>query len=368
MPKKLPLHSAHLRASARFVDFHGWEMPVNYGSQLEEHLQVRRHAGVFDVSHMTVVDLKGEQVVEFLQYLLANDVMKLKDHHALYSCMLNEEGGVVDDLIAYRLSGDYFRLVVNSATAEKDLAWMTRCAQLFAVTMTHLPDLCILAVQGPKAVALLADALDATQWVDLKPFSCTWISDTIFCARTGYTGEEGCELIVPAALAADLWDRLMQAGVQPCGLASRDTLRLEAGLNLYGNDMDETTHPFQSHLAWTVALTPPTRDFVGRGALEAIKARGVNDRLVGLILEGKGVLRAGLAVEVEGVGVGVITSGGFSPTLNQSIAMARIPKVPGPTFVDMRGKRKPVVVVSLPFVRKGQVVYKAEKQEKTSSE
>lgn len=366
MTKSTPLFSLHEQASARFVDFHGWNMPINYGSQIEEHHQVRTNAGVFDVSHMTIVDVKGPQTIDFLRYLLANDVARLTDYKAMYSCMLNEQAGVVDDLIAYRFAEDYFRLVVNSATREKDLAWINQHSADFDVTLTSFDDLCILAIQGPKVLASLSKILTAEQYKRLealKPFTCTWLDNALY-ARTGYTGEDGFEVMLPIEQAKSLWQQLMSINVQPCGLASRDTLRLESGLNLYGNDMDETTHPLESNLSWTVPFEPADRNFIGRAKLEQIKQTGVDKRLVGLILKEKGVLRTGQKVVVKGVGEGVITSGGFSPNLNQGIAMARIPRTLGSCFVEMRGKLKPVEVVKLPFVRRGKVVYKKLEQEK----
>src|SRR6056297_4146452 len=294
MGNRTPLYPLHVDAGARIVDFGGWDMPLAYGSQLEEHRAVRESAGMFDVSHMTVVDLAGEGVADFLARLLANDIGKIEGtNRALYTCMLNEDGGVLDDLIAYhRGPGDY-RLVVNAATREKDISWMRRQAEGRAVEITERADLAMLAVQGPdareKASALLpADRREAA--LAMKPFTAGEYGD-YFVARTGYTGEDGWEIISDGETVVAAWRALAASGVQPCGLGARDTLRLEAGLNLYGSDMDEDTTPLESGLGWTVAWEPAERDFVGRTALEAQRAAGPERALVGLVLEGRGVLR-----------------------------------------------------------------------------
>ncbi len=357
MANRTPLYDAHLAHGAKIVDFGGWDMPLHYGSQLEEHHHVRRTAGMFDVSHMTVVDLAGDNTRAFLRHLLANNVDRLQvSGKALYSCMLNERGGVIDDLIVYFLREDWFRLVVNAATRDKDMAWITRQAQAFAVTVTERPELAMIAVQGPQArehVHALLDAELSAKAVALAPFNAV-DGDKFFVARTGYTGEDGYEVILPAARATGFWNTLAQAGVKPCGLGARDTLRLEAGMNLYGADMTEDTTPLVSGLTWTVAWEPATRDFIGRPALEAQRADGVPQKLVGLVLNGKGVLRNHQKVVVEGVGEGEITSGSFSPTLGVAIALARVPAATGTDCqVDMRGKLISARVVKAPFVRNG---------------
>ena len=359
--KKTPLHQEHLRLGGKMVDFAGWDMPVHYGSQIREHHAVRRDAGMFDVSHMTVVDLHGAQVREFLRHLLANNVDRLQaPGKALYSCMLNEQGGVIDDLIAYFLREDLFRLVVNAATHDKDLEWISARARPFGVEVVERPELAMIAVQGPNArervLPLLAPALrqDAAH---LKPFfAAADSSGDWFVARTGYTGEDGFEVMLPGTEAAGFWRALEDAGVQPAGLGARDTLRLEAGMNLYGADMTEETTPLETGLGWTVCWEPPERDFIGRAALEAQKAAGVPRRLVGLVLAGKGVLRNHQKV-VTGAGTGEITSGGFSPTLNRSIALALIPADASgdEVAVEIRGRQVPAVIVRPPFVRHGKV-------------
>lgn len=360
MTNKTVLHAKHIAAGAKMVDFYGWEMPINYGSQIEEHHAVRKDAGMFDVSHMTIVDIKGSGVKAFLRYLLANDVEKLNvSGKALYTGMLNHEGGVIDDLIVYFLADDFYRLVVNSATREKDLAWMAKQSSDFDVTITERPEYGMIAVQGPQAKAKVATILDAEQTaaVDgMKPFFGAQAGE-LFIATTGYTGENGYEIVVPETMAENLWQQLTDAGVQPCGLGARDTLRLEAGMNLYGLDMDESVSPLAANMAWTISWEPSERDFIGRKALEAQKAAGDQHKLVGLVLEEKGVLRSGLKVIVNGE-EGVITSGTFSPTLGHSIAMARVPRSIGETCeVEMRKKLVTVQVIKPSFVRNGKKVF-----------
>ncbi|WP_024303795.1 glycine cleavage system aminomethyltransferase GcvT [Pseudogulbenkiania sp. MAI-1] len=358
-PKRTPLFDEHLAAGAKMVDFAGWEMPIHYGSQLKEHEQVRSDAGMFDVSHMTVIDITGADAKAWLQKLIANDVAKLGfEGKALYSGMLNADGGVVDDLIVYLTSYGY-RMVVNAGTTDKDLAWMEQQKAGFDVSLNVRRDLAMLAVQGPNAIAkvcavkpTLADAIKS-----LKVFQGLPAGDWFF-ARTGYTGEDGLEIMVPAAEAPTFFRELLTAGVAPIGLGARDTLRLEAGMNLYGHDMDETVSPLAAGMGWTIAWEPAERDFIGRRALEAQKAAGVAMKQVGLVLEGRGVLREGLKVVVEGAGEGVITSGTFSPTLKHSIAIARVPAATGETaLVDLRGTLTEVRVVKMPFVRNGKKVF-----------
>lgn len=356
--KSTALIKHHRAAGARTVDFGGWEMPIHYGSQIDEHHAVRQDAGMFDVSHMTVVDLGGERVADFLRFLLANNIDKLKvPGKALYSCMLNERGGVIDDLIVYYLSKVFYRLVVNAATRDKDLAWIETQAQPFGVEVRERDDLSMLAVQGPKARQRMASTLptDARETaLGLKPFTAAQLSDE-FVARTGYTGEDGFEIIVPHERIGDLWDALLAAGVAPCGLGARDTLRLEAGMHLYGQDMDEDTLPLACGLGWTVDLNEG-RDFVGRAALESAVAAGVGATLVALLLEGRGVLRAGQDVVSGGNAVGRVTSGTFSPTMKRAIGLAHVPVGIGATCtVDIRGRAVEASVHKPPFVRHGEI-------------
>jgi aminomethyltransferase len=361
MTRKTCLNDAHRALGARMVDFGGWDMPLHYGSQVDEHHQVRRDAGMFDVSHMTVVDLRGAQVRPFLRRLLANSVDKLKaPGKALYSCMLDERGGVIDDLIVYFVADGFFRMVVNAATREKDLAWIREQARDFEVVVTERGELAIVAVQGPNArdrVLGLLDEEGAAIAGRLARFAASEVRTAsgtpLFLARTGYTGEDGFEIVVPQEQAPALWQALLGAGVQPAGLGARDTLRLEAGMNLYGQDMDESTTPYEAALGWTVALDEG-RDFIGRAALEAQQETGVPRQLVGLVMDERGVLRHGQTV-LTAKGAGEILSGTFSPTIGKAIAFARIPAgEPGEVRVDIRGRQVPVRVVPVPFVRKGE--------------
>ncbi|HET6552507.1 MAG TPA: glycine cleavage system aminomethyltransferase GcvT [Dyella sp.] len=360
MTDKTVLNDTHRALGARMVDFGGWDMPISYGSQIEEHHAVRRDAGMFDVSHMTVVDLHGARTRDFLRHLVANSVDKLKvQGKALYTCMLNEQGGVIDDLIIYFLGEEFFRLVVNAATRAKDLAWIEKQAKAFDVEVKERPDFAMIAVQGPnaraKAIGLLAE-VDHARIGKLGKFAAAAAQGPhgmpLFVARTGYTGEDGFEIMVPQEHAVALWNALAEAGVAPCGLGARDTLRLEAGMNLYGQDMDDDVSPWEANLGWTIALDEG-RDFIGRSALEAYKAAGVKRVMVGLVLDDKGVLRHGQKV-LTAQGEGEILSGSFAPTLNKAVAFARIPAGDaGDVRVDIRGREVPVRLVKYPFVRDG---------------
>jgi aminomethyltransferase len=356
--RRTPLYDLHVGQQARIVDFGGWDMPVNYGSQIEEHHAVRRDAGVFDVSHMCVIDARGARVREFLRHLLANDVAKLTTPgKALYSCMLNEAGGVIDDLIVYFLTDSWFRIVVNAGTRDKDLQWMRGIAPRFGVELTERTDLAMIAVQGPNARAKLGELLTAEQRAAAMALD-VFVGREIgpwFIARTGYTGEDGFEVMLPAGDAARVWNDLNARGVKSAGLGARDTLRLEAGMNLYGNDMDESQNPLESGLAWTVSFQDAARAFLGRSALETLKAAGLTRKFVGLVLEDRGVLRGHQKIRVPGTGgEGEITSGTFSPTLEKSIALARVPRDAGERVeVDIRGKWLAARIVKPPFARNG---------------
>lgn len=368
-----PLNSAHRAAGAKMVDFGGWDMPVNYGSQIEEHHAVRSDAGMFDVSHMCVVDLEGANVRAFLRGLLANNVDKLQvPGKALYSAMLNPEGGVIDDLIVYFFREDWFRLVVNAGTAEKDVAWMRQQNDATGSGLTITPRrdgltdtanaIALVAVQGPNARAKVWEVLPQTKAAseDMKPFNVVIVPDTAFgeamVARTGYTGEDGFEIGVPATQVEALWNALIAAGVKPAGLGARDTLRLEAGMNLYGQDMDDSVNPLDAGLGWTIDLVSE-RDFIGKAALQA---KGQNAQFVGLILREKGgILRAHQKVIAASGSTGEITSGTFSPSMQQAIALARVPmdvQVGDTVHVEIRDKKLAASVVKLPFVRNGKVL------------
>ena len=365
-PSKTVLNDAHRALGAKMVDFGGWDMPIHYGSQIDEHHVVRNAAGMFDVSHMTVVDLHGARIREFLRHLVANSVDKLqKPGKALYTAMLNPRGGVIDDLIIYFLAEDFFRLVVNAATRDKDLAWIGEQARAFDVQVTERSDFAMIAVQGPaardKVIGLLRES-DRERIGKLGKFVAgdAQAADgtPLFVARTGYTGEDGFEVVVPQDRAVELWNALLGAGVKPAGLGARDTLRLEAGMNLYGQDMDEEVSPYEAALAWTVALDEG-RDFIGREVLERQKSGGAPRQMIGVVMDEKGVLRHGQKV-LTALGEGEILSGTYSPTLGKAIAFARVPagEIPlgaaGNVRVDIRGREVPVRVVKFPFVRDGQ--------------
>lgn len=354
MAKRTPLYARHLALRAKLVDFGGWDMPLHYDSQLQEHHQVRNAAGLFDVSHMTIIDFPGAAPARaLLRYLLANDVARLGPGKALYTCMLNDAGGVIDDLIVYGRGETGYRLVLNAATRDKDLAWIAPLAERFNASWRERGDLAMLAVQGPEALAKLEAVLDAETLHAVRAsrrFHAVEGKD-LFIARTGYTGEDGVEIMLAAENAPVLWDGLLAAGVAPCGLGARDTLRLEAGMSLYGSDMDETTTPLVSGLGWTVAWQPPERDFIGRAALEQQRAGGISQTLIGLVLEERGVLRSHQTVYDGDREIGMTTSGAFSPSLNRGIALARVAAgIGGGCQVDVRGKRLPAQVVKPPFV------------------
>jgi aminomethyltransferase len=358
MGKQTSLYQRHVDANAKIVDFGGWDMPLHYGSQIDEHHVVRNKAGMFDVSHMTVVDVTGADSKAWLRQLLANDVERLKNPgKGLYSCMLNDAGGVIDDLIVYWQGDDNYRVVVNAATREADLDWMQQSLGSFDVALNERAELAMIAVQGPAACSMAAPYLPSgvgEAALALRAFESLEASE-VFVARTGYTGEDGWEILLNPAAANTLWDELCGAGIQPCGLGARDTLRLESGLNLYGQDMTTITTPLVSNLTWTVAWQPAERDFTGRSALELEQQQGVATQLVGLVLEGRGVMRAGIRVSTA-QGDGQVTSGGFSPTMQRSIALARVPTgVTEGCEVEIRNKLLPAKIVKPPFVRNGVV-------------
>ncbi|MCK9283522.1 MAG: glycine cleavage system aminomethyltransferase GcvT [Rhodocyclaceae bacterium] len=354
MSQRTPLYDTHVAAGAKIVDFAGWDMPIHYGSQIEEHHAVRRDAGMFDVSHMLAIDLAGPDALPWLRRLLANDCAKLTvPGKALYSCMLKEDGGVIDDLIVYFFTPERYRIVVNAGTADKDLAWMQAQLAGFNATLAPRRDLAMIAVQGPNARELFWTAFPVAraQSVLLTPFQAAeW--DGWLIARTGYTGEDGFEIAVPADAAATVWQALAAVGVAPAGLGARDTLRLEAGMNLYGQDMDESVGPLESGLAWTVDFKDAGRDFIGRKALESAPP---TRQLIGLLLKDKGVLRSHQQV-ITKQGNGETTSGTFSPTIQGSIALARVPKgvaVDDEVLVQIRDKQLKAKVVKPPFARNG---------------
>ncbi|MBF0658668.1 glycine cleavage system aminomethyltransferase GcvT [Psychrobacter sp. NG25] len=373
-PQRTPLYQSHVDSDGKLVDFSGWELPIHYGSQIEEHEAVRTDAGMFDVSHMVVADIKGSDAKAWLQKLLANDVEKLKTvGKALYSGMLNEQGGVIDDLIVYLMNEEAteYRIVSNAATRDKDMAQFHKVAESFDITITERPELAMIAVQGPNAVEKLAQAKPS--WADtlagLKPFVGADLTDIEgtdwFVARTGYTGEDGVEVIMHGDDAPAFFEQLKANGIRPAGLGARDTLRMEAGMNLYGHDMDDSISPYECNMGWTLALKDE-RDFVGRAAMVSKRkqSKDYNTAMkqVGLLLTTRGVLREGMTVTInqgtDNEQTGIITSGTFSPSLKNSIAIARIPASVSDddnVQVDLRGKGKfvDVRVLKLPFVRNG---------------
>ena len=358
---RTPLYDSHVAAGARMTTFAGWRMPLHYGSQLSEHHQVRRAAGMFDVSHMTIIDVTGAGALGFLQTVFANDAAKAVPGRAVYGVLLNDAGGIIDDLIVYgRVESGRrcFRLVANAATRQRVVDWLGECAADHAVALRERRDLAIIACQGPQALRLF-DAATGVHVAALAPFAALEHGQWLI-ARTGYTGEDGVEVILPSEPAADLWRRLGSAGVTPTGLAARDTLRLEAGLNLSGQDMDETTTPLESNLAWSVAWAPAARAFIGRERLAMLRAAKPREVLRGIVLEGKGVMRHGNRVVSER-GAGVVTSGTFSPTLGYSIGLARLPRgARGKCTVALReraGPERPARIVRPPFVQHGRRVY-----------
>lgn len=362
MLKRTPLFETHKAAGAKLVDFGGWEMPLHYGSQLDEHNAVRTHCGMFDASHMTVVDVDGSDATPYLSVLLANDIERLQSQgQALYTCMLNHEGGVVDDLIVYARGKDAYRLVVNASTREQDLAWMESCKQ-GDVTLTEQPDIALIAVQGPAAKELFAKVAEANDLhglfekvSPLKRFSACE-HNSVYVGRTGYTGEDGYEIMMPAAHAPMTWAAFAAQGAVACGLGCRDTLRIEAGLNLYGTDMDQTLSPLEAGLAWTVNFDRADRAFNGRAALEKQLKGDQLPMWCGVVLAGKGVIRGGYPVRTKEGASGVITSGTFSPTLKRSVGFARIsPTDEKACTVEIRGREHEAWLTPLPFVRNGTI-------------
>ncbi len=353
MSQNTPLYSQHTALNAHIVDFCGWQMPLHYGSQLEEHQAVRSTAGMFDVSHMAIIDLTGVDSLNYLRYLLANDAKKLKPGRALYTCLLNHKGGVVDDMIVYYLQENHYRIVANAGSRESVWQWLNQQKESYQVTLTLFENWSIIAVQGPDSLAKMALAwpsLTAETLQAMRPFSFIQQGEALI-ARTGYTGERnGLEVMLPAASALELWQNLLAQGVHPCGLGARDSLRLEAGFNLYGSDMDESVTPLESNLAWTVSWTDENREFIGKAALQQQLKAGIARQLVGLILSTRGMMRAHQKV-MTSQGEGEITSGGFSPHLGHSIALARIPNTDDKSVtIDSRGKTLTATIINPPFI------------------
>lgn len=354
-----PLYEQHLALGAEMSDINGWELPLHYGSQVEEHHQVRKDCGVFDVSFMTVVDVIGTQAKAYLQYLLANDVELLKDQgRVLYSVMLNEQAGIIDDALVYLLPTG-FKLMFNAGNPDRVIRWMSQHQGAFDVLLEPQKDIALLAIQGPTSVDKLLKLLDqhyATKLATLQPLYSCFVGEW-FLSRTGYTGEDGVEIILPKNEAEQLWLELIGAGIMPIGMRARDTLRLEAGYSLYGQDMDESISPLSCNMDWTIAWTPDERQFLGRNSLEKKRRDGIRNKLIGLVSEERGTLHNGQLVRIEGVGEGVITSTNFSPTLGKCIALARVPVKAGTRAeVEIKGKWYPVRIVPPRFVSHGEIL------------
>ena len=353
---KTPLFDSHIAANAKMVDFSGWSMPINYGSQIKEHDNVRQNSGIFDVSHMLAVDIAGTDAEKFLRYVLATDIANLDDGKAQYGCMLNHQAGIIDDLITYKVSQEHFRIVVNAGNRESDVSWFVYNSKDFDVKITAQKDLAIVAVQGPEAIKIIKNSVAneiAKELDNLKPFNFAFFSNWMF-ARTGYTGEDGFEIILPAEEVVSFWDSLLENGAKPAGLGARDTLRLEAGMHLYGSDMNTTTTPLERGLGWSVNLSDENRDFIGKQAYLAKKAQGINTKWVGVVLKSKGVLRAGQEIDFDNGEKGYITSGTFSPTLKVAIALAYVPKHGSNPVVNIRGKNLEVEIIKPRFVKNGE--------------
>lgn len=361
MENKTVLYEQHKKAGAMLVNFAGWSMPLHYGSQIQEHHVVRQECGLFDVSHMLGIDIFGEHASAYLSYLLANNPQRLAPGKALYTCMLNDNAGIVDDLIVYQLAQQRYRIVVNAGNRQADLAWLQHHAKNFAsIAIVERSDLAIIAIQGPHAISKANNAFNDIQQAmikELKPFHCVE-QNNWFIARTGYTGEDGLEVMLPNQEAEILWQHLIALGCKPCGLGARDTLRLEAGFNLHGSDMDSSTTPLESNLAWTIAWEPLDRNFIGRQSLMQKKGNQAH-KLIGLVLEEKGrILRAHQKI-ITAQGEGEITSGSYSPTLAHSIALARIPDAANEAHcqVMMGTKSYKARIIKPPFVRKGKKTF-----------
>jgi aminomethyltransferase len=344
------------------VDFHGWSMPINYGSQINEHNSVRENCGIFDVSHMTILDFKGDDAETFVRKLISNDIKKLTEPYAgLYSAMVNEQGGVIDDLIAYKMENGY-RLVVNCATRGEDLKWISSKSLNFKVEMTERDDLSMIAVQGPRSLDVLSSCpAPIVRALESKKRQQGVYDNNMFATKTGYTGEIGFEVILPHEQAVNLWQNAIDAGAVPVGLGARDTLRLEAGMNLYGFEMDESITPFECNMSWTVDFSDTDRDFYGKKALENILKEENYNELVGIMLDERTILRQGQKLwfnENKDLD-GIVTSGTYSPTLKKPIALARIPKADLKScFTEVRDKKVFAKIGSPKFIKEGKEIFK----------
>jgi aminomethyltransferase len=360
LPFQTPLYQLHQERQARLTAFGGWEMPVQYAGITQEHEAVRQAVGCFDISHMGKFELLGKDLVKSLQNLVPSDLNRLKPGVALYTVLLNETAGIIDDLILYRHGStpeglERISLIVNAATTEKDKAWLTAHLNPKQVQFVDRSrDQVLIAVQGPAAIATLQDytPLDLQSIPRYHHAESTLMGVPAFLARTGYTGEDGFEVMLPIEAGQAFWRSLLESGVTPCGLGARDTLRLEAAMALYGQDIDETTTPLEAGLGWLVHLDR-VGDFLGRKVLEQQKANGTSRRLVGLQMQGRAIARHGYPVVFEDQPIGIVTSGSVSPTLGYPIALAYVPpqfsKVGQEVAIAIRGKTYPATVVKRPF-------------------
>lgn len=349
--RRTPLYEKHVELGAKLVDFAGWEMPVQYEGVREEHMAVRTHAGMFDVSHMGEVEVEGPGALAFLQRVLSNDVAAIGLGGAQYSCLCNEEGGVLDDLFAYRLGGDRYLLVTNSANHAADLAWLGRWSRDFDVTVRDVADrYAMLAVQGPHARAIVGGALAIELPPRMRVAAVRVGRRPALACGTGYTGEDGVELLIDPEIAPAIWAELLDAGVVPCALAARDTLRLEACFHLHGNDLTPERNPIEAGLGW---CCKEATSFIGAEAIARARAEGTAERLAPFKIEGAGIPRQGNAVLADGDEAGIVTSGSFSPSLEIGIGMAYLRSdlaEPGTEVeIDVRGKRRPARVASKPL-------------------
>lgn len=351
--RRTPLAEIHPRLGARMVEFAGWWMPVQYGGIIQEARAVRENVGMFDISHMGRFHLRGAEAIPALERLTTNDVSALTDGAAQYSLLTNPQGGVIDDIIVYRLTADHLLVVVNAANADKDREWIQQHLPPSVNLEDATAQTAMIAVQGPKAIELVSH-LFAQNLAELPRFHATasqWRGYSVLVARTGYTGEDGVELIIDASAAELLWDTLHKTGTTPCGLGARDVLRIEAGYPLYGHELNEHINPIEAGLGWVVSKS---KEFIGAEVIRRIREQGPSRKLVGLEVEGRMVARQGYPVQVNGQTVGEITSGTFSPTLEKSIAMAFVSsehaRMGGEVQIDMRGRPVPARVVSRRFV------------------
>ncbi len=359
MGLRTPLYDMHLALGAKIIDFNGWDMPLHYGSQVDEHHHVRKECGMFDISHMSIFDIQGTQAQAFLQHVLCNDVALLETiGSAQHSLLLNEQGGVIDDLMVFRTDSGY-RLVGNAVTHQRVQSWLNEHAEPFACTVSWRNDLCLFSIQGPFTRERLSGILSSSrsQLVQTLEHHFAAADGDWFISCTGYTGEIGIEIMLPSTQAVDFMNELVGAGIAPIGIGARDTLRLEAGFNLYGFDSNEQISPLTTNMQHVVCWQPESRNFIGRQALQTQQDKGVAEKLVGLVLEERGVLRAGQPVRIDNQISGVITSGSFSPSLGKAIALARVPIDTGDRAeVEIRHKWFPVRVVKPRFVRYGKIL------------